>query len=219
MAYSFDSKKHIHSLDGIKLRGVTSIIGSVIAKPALIGWAVKVACEYIKENLKDLKDLDAVLEQAKKAHTKKKTDAGSSGTDVHKAIEDFIKDGSVYKGDDKIVADSFNNFLSWVHNNSVVFLESEKNIYSKDLLLGGIIDGVVLMDGKKWIYDTKTGSGIYSEAFIQCAAYDLMIDDKIDGYVILNLRKDGGWEEKRTLDIEGWKNCFKACLTIYEQIR
>ena len=35
---TFDAKKHVHTLDGKNLTGVTTVL-SVIAKPALIQWA------------------------------------------------------------------------------------------------------------------------------------------------------------------------------------
>ena len=89
--YEFDARKHAHTLNGKPLMGVTTVL-SVISKPALIQWSANMACDYVKDNLTDITQLENVLLEARTAHRKKKETAGDWGTGVHKAIEEWIKE-------------------------------------------------------------------------------------------------------------------------------
>ena len=110
----------------------------------------------------------------------------------------------------------FNHFKSWAEENKVKFIESEKHLYSEELFVAGIVDGVVEIDGQTWIMDIKTSSGIYPEAFYQMAGYQILWEhmekeeDKteITGHIVVNLRKDGTFEEKRSVSIEESKQAF-----------
>jgi hypothetical protein len=242
--YRFDRQKHLHQLlvDGEykNLTGCTTVL-AVLAKPALIPWAAKMTVEYIRENCK--KDFFPVpegeepgyynysvseeqLEQAKKAHAKRKTDAGTYGTETHNEIslliEDAIKNNGGYiKESLNLINKSIINFGEWAVKNKVKFLETEKNIYSEKLWVGGICDVVCEIDGEVWIGDIKTsGSGIYAEHFFQCAGYNIMMEEmglypNIKGYLILNLKENGEILEKRSISNEENKKIFINCLEIY----
>ena len=221
MTYKFDDKNHIHILDDKPLHGVTTVL-SVISKPQLISWAARMATEYVRDNLKSMDDLEIVLEEAKNAHRRKKEKAGDWGTAVHLAIEEWIKDNKEpkLKGEQKMVFDKFKN---WAKENKVEFLESEKHLYSKELWVGGIVDLVLMMDGKKYIGDKKTSSGIYNEAFFQMGAYDLCLREMggyedIEGYLVINLKKDGTIDFKRADNMEINRQAFLAALTLYKII-
>lgn len=91
--------------------GISRVLG-VLAKPALIGWAARMACEYIWQNAEKFsietdnpvtqliteKYADQnyrlvsqqTVEEAKNAHTKKKEAAGEHGTDLHAGVEWII---------------------------------------------------------------------------------------------------------------------------------
>jgi hypothetical protein len=219
--YRFNKEKHLHEIevDGEwkSLTGCTTIL-SVLAKPALISWAAKMAVEYIRENilkfdLSDPKQFEQLLLEAKSAHTKRKEKAGEWGTEIHSLIENYIKTG---KEDKKI-----KNFIDWAIKNKVKFLSSEKNVWSEKLWIGGIVDFVCEIDGQIWIGDIKTsGSGIYPEHFWQCSGYDLMLKDmnlypNVAGYLILNLKENGDILEKRSISNGDNTKAFLACLDIY----
>ena len=59
--FTFEEKTHSYFLDEKPLTGITTILG-VISKPSLIGWASRMACEYVRDNLKSLEELEEVLE-------------------------------------------------------------------------------------------------------------------------------------------------------------
>jgi len=243
--YEFNAAKHIHTFDGKPLCGVTTVL-SVISKPALIQWsadeAVKslgwfnekyaddkeLALTAFEQRWNEIKGLERdeafkLLSDARSAHRKKKEKAGDWGTAVHKAIEEWIK------GNEPVLTDEtqklvFGKFKDWVKENKIEFLENEKHVWSEKLWLGGILDLVFTMDGKKYIGDIKTSSGIYNEAFFQMGAYDLCLEDMgehkdIEGYIVINLKKDGTIDFKRADNMELNKEAFKSALSLYKIIK
>ncbi len=236
--YKFDKEKHLHQLkvngEWKNLTGCTTVLG-ILAKPALITWAAKMTVEWIKENAQKEVTTDGKqawlvdeedLEEAKKAHAKRKTDAGNYGTETHEAInrliEDAIKNNNGYLKEtlDKVNA-SILNFGKWAVENKVKFLETEKNIYSEFLFTGGIIDFVCEIGGQIWLGDIKTsGSGIYPEHFFQIAGYNLMLEEMglykdATGYLVINLKENGEMLEKRNVSNDENKQIFRNCLEIY----
>ena len=158
--YSFKETGHQHLWDGKRMTGVTTVLG-VIAKPALIGWAAGQAAEYVAQNWKpdttySRDDINQVLTDARKAHTKKKEAAGDVGKLVHSACEEWIKDKTEPTLDEQGMK-MFEHFRKWATDNKVKFLESEKHLYSDSLFLGVIVDIVAEIDGQNWICDIKTG--------------------------------------------------------------
>ena len=241
--YRFNKKEHLHEiLIGEKwqsLTGCTTIL-NVLAKPALISWAANMTAGFLKEKLGEIKQLDEVgwlsmLEEARKSHAKRKTEAGDYGTKTHKSISNLI--GLAMKKNKGFIPEpiidlskldcgidkSLKNFIDWADKNKVKFLGSEKNIYSEELFIGGIVDMVCEIEGQIWLGDIKTsGSGIYPDHFFQCAGYHIMLESmglypKITGYLILNLKESGEMLEKRSISNEENKKIFLNCLEIYRQ--
>ena len=228
--YEFNDKRHIHTFDGKSLTGCTTILG-VIAKPVLIQWAANMAVEYIQNKIVQaesgtiLDNLNQWLLEAKTAHRRKKEEAGQKGTDIHFEVEKLVKGsigawGGILDPNTKSEFPQVQHFINWAVENNVKFLESEKHIYSKSLWLGGIVDIVCEINGEVWITDIKTGSGIYPEAFAQTAGYELMLKEMgmkepVKGHIVLNLKKDGTFQEKRSVSTEDAKNFFLACVQVY----
>ena len=226
--YEFNKEKHIHSLNGKALSGVTTIL-NVVSKPFLIPWAANMTAGFLKSKLNEIKELDQeqweeLLNEARKAHTKRKEKAGSYGTKTHEAISDLISSAILncegYIKDITSEEKSIQNFIDWAIKNKVKFLASERNVWSKKMFVGGICDIVCIIDGKRWVADIKTSkSGIYEENFWQTSAYDLMLqeqgDPPADGYLILNLKENGDFGEERSVSNSDNIKAFKACLEIY----
>ena len=101
-----------------------------------------------------------------------------------------------------------------VNKNKVKFLESEKVMYDADRFIAGTADFTCEIDGKKYVGDLKTGSGVYYEAFLQCAAYRSMLGE-FDGSLIVHLPKKGELKTHFRYDYETDLNAFNAALTIY----
>ena len=231
--FYFDGKngRHDYFYDGKRMTGCTTIL-NVIAKPFLIQWAANMAVDYVIEKCKNAPDemtmrlhIAEWLIEARTAHRRKKEKAGDWGTEMHLWVENCIN--SIIEGkeplelpkDEKQI-ECAKNFSKWITDNKVKFIASERIIYSKNLFLGGIVDIICEIGGETWLADIKTSSGIYKEAWIQMAGYAIMLkemgfDRPIKGFIVLNLRKNGVFEEKRSINNEDFEEMFKACLTIY----
>jgi len=230
MSYKFDDKNHVHLWDDKPLHGVTTVL-SVISKPALIQWAANMACDYIQSKMPleskfftlTMKEMETWLQEARVAHRKKKEKAGDWGSELHEAIEAWIKEG-VEPNFEETQKTAFYNFVEWTKENKVEFIESEKHVWSEKMWLGGICDLVFKMDGKKYIGDIKTSSGIYNEAFFQMAAYDLCLREMgehqdTEGYIVINLKKDGKMDLKRADNMAINKDAFLHALGLYKIIK
>lgn len=247
--FEFDAENHVYTLNGKRLYGITNIL-SVIAKPALIQWAADEAVKSfgwfdkkksenvsadmakmadILQTLQEMPSVDfyKLLSDARLAHRKKKDKAASQGTDMHAVIEAIIKEAieksngyipSTMKGEGQL-----GKFLEWAETNKVRFIASEKQMYSESLWIAGTCDMVFQKDGKTYIGDIKTTSGIYDRTpFFQCAGYSLMLaeSEKIEteGYCIVRLGKDGSFEDKWSFDIEGDRLGFLSALALFKQL-
>lgn len=233
----FEPNRHRYTLDDKPITGVTTILG-VIAKPALINWSANMAVDYIKNNLKrdDLitqKDFDLVLSEARKAHTRKRDKAGDIGTAVHGECENWIraeylklkpKENPEYNEvSDKNMADKMiKHFKDWAIKNKVKFIASERQVFSEKYFFCGTYDFLCELDGKIWLGDIKTSNGIYPEFFFQCAGYQICEEEmdgtKIDGHIIVNLKKDGKFDEKRSVSNKNNKTAFLSALNLYRII-
>lgn len=228
--FTFDEKGHQYKYDGKPVTGVTSVIG-VLAKPALIGWAAKVAVEHIRQEAQAPEGLenkvwmvaDETLEEAKSAHTKKKEAAGTHGTDAHAAVEIWI--GECIRTNQgrpiSLKAIEIERFCEWAIENVDHFLFSERRMFNKDLFIAGTCDFAYIdKQGRRVVSDFKTsGSGVYYEMWIQTAAYQLLAeaegDEKYDYRTIVRLDKRGGFEVQRREDFETDKDAFLCALKLY----
>lgn len=224
--FTFDAKAHLYTFDGKPLTGVTTVLG-VINKPALIQWAANMVEEHIRANVSyAIPGEDGgywaikpkIIEEAKTAHRKKKEAAGDVGTAFHFWVEQYAKGDKlpIPEGAEKMAE----HFLNWVTTNKVKFLSNEQRLYSLNHWLAGTMDFLVEVNGKKYVGDLKTSSGIYGrEYFAQCAAYRMMLEEMgekdIEGSVVVRCGKKGDFEEKYSYDYETDKKIFLAALTIY----
>lgn len=229
-SYTFDEEKHVHTLDGKPLHGVTTVL-KVINKPALIQWAANMAVDYIDQHFPTAEEIvsdptafNKLFKEARTAHAKKRDSAGEWGTSIHAKVEDYINacienEGMPVVNTDPAIAP----FVDWAMAQNIKFLASEKCVYSRRLWIGGIADIVCEIDGKRFLGDVKTSSGIYPEAYIQCSAYAECLKEMgefegFDGVIVINLKKDGGFEEKRNYDLDGNLKCFEAALTLHNHL-
>lgn len=234
--YEFDKKKHLHLLDGKPLTGTTTVLGIISKGDGLIQWSANEAVSYVKEKAETQYNeedqavyciVENELEAAKTAWKRSRDKAGTQGTDVHAIIEEIIKE--VIKNNDGYILTGKNanpqvqNFLEWAISNKVKFLESELNVYSRDLWIGGIVDMVFEIDGEVYIGDIKTAKAIYPTNYWQMSAYQYCLTEmgkyaKIKGFKVIRLGKDGSFEVGENYaypdNIEG----FKSALVVYRKL-
>lgn len=247
VGFRYEDKGHSYYMDGKKMSGVTTILNSVLAKPALIGWAAKMTAEWIRENIKlvagkkqiagqkrtqmhesHYEVYESDLEEAVKAHSKKKEAGGKTGTDLHAMVEAYIKlmlldKGGVAHGFD--AADPMvQKFIDWAVENNVKFLASEQSVYHRDLWYAGTFDFSFEKDGKRYIGDLKTHKKLWDRTpFFQTAAYmmasEAMGEKPYDGSCIVNINKETNeLTDHWTYDHENDKKAFEAALVLYRQL-
>ncbi len=227
--FVFDPKKHVYTLDGKNMTGVTAIIG-IIGKPWLVPWAAKMVVEAVKEKatpiyVKGGKTLLGYqitcedLDEAKGAHKKKATAAADIGTLTHKWIEDWIQNPKLEPNPE--IEHITKKFVDWATINKVKFLESEIRVYSEKYWYAGTCDLVMEIDGKVWIGDIKTSSGIAPENFFQTSAYQTALQEmqskypEVEGNIIINCKKTGEFHVERSYGYKDNFDSFLACLKIY----
>lgn len=228
--FTFNEKTHRYYLDGKALTGVTTVLG-IINKPALVGWAARMASDYVLENLKDLNDLETVCEQAKTAHNRKRDSAAEAGTDIHALCEQYILSTLGECEAPKDVPDQVTHFIKWAEDNKIKFHASEKKVYSVNHFTAGTLDFACEIDGVKYIGDIKTTSGIYDRTpFAQTAAYQMMWaemegkDPKeiADRRLIINLKKTGTFNPDKDVYVSTFYEddieLFMAALTMYRNV-
>lgn len=236
--YTFDEVKHAHMLNGKPLMGVTTVMDKTLSKPALIPWAVKTTVEWIKANCLFIENKlngdggfyrvsDADLENAKKEHSSKKTNAGAWGSRVHNACEVWCETGKLPDSqDDEDILKSVENFKEFIETNGFKVLGVERPVWSKEWWIGGIFDLVLEKDGKVYIADIKTSSGIYDSHFIQMGGYYkcLVENDWVKDYgvkeftgaIVINLKKDSkiAWCSSEALNT--MVDCFSGIIAIHK---
>jgi len=101
-------------------------------------------------------------------------------------------------------------------------------IYSKKHNYAGKFDFLAEIDGKIWIGDIKTSTGIWDEYLFQTAAYrQAYVEEtktKVAGEIIVRIGKDGDEVEIRKSTDEFttpyWinRNAFNHCLKLYRTL-
>lgn len=200
-------KKHAYYLNDNgkkkRLAGVTTFCG-IIDKPQLIGWAVGVTVDFLRDHIDYLKtgqlESEEILKMAKDESNRVKKDAGELGSVIHKWIEQYIKGEEPEMPNDERVIIGVNAFLDWVDATGAKFIWSEKIVYSKKYGFVGTADfGVTFtkgkLKGKKLLGDIKTGNDIYEEVKLQTSAYKEADEEEAgkklyDGRIVLRVSKE-----------------------------
>jgi len=229
---TFESFKHQYKESGMVVPSVTTIL-SVINKPALISWAANTAIQSVQEQIEpgiayDEVQLMTIFESSRLAHHKKKADAGALGTFVHNWVEAHIKGENPTMPVNEKLQSACLKFLEWEEKYNVKFLVSEQIIFSKKYRYTGKLDFICTIDGKLYLGDLKTSSGIYTEMFMQTAAYryareEEFPEEKYAGQLIIRVDKNLGDFEFAVCRDENayWKMMvgFISCLKLYTTLQ
>lgn len=202
-------KAHIiyKNKEGKRIPGTTTITG-VLNKPALVPWANNLGLQGI--NVKDYVD-----------------DKADIGTLVHEMMFCDLKgekvNTSYYTATQiEIAKNSFKKYINWKKQHTIESIVLEYGMVSEKYQYGGTIDNYCLFDGVPTLIDYKTSKALYSEMFIQVAAYRQLLMEhghKVRNVAILRVGRDEleGFEyyeiTKEKLDLS-WE-LFSHCLGIY----
>ena len=233
---NFKESGHQYEVNGKEVVGVTTVLRTVIAKEALVNWAVKMTANYILENWKPdrkftLEEIGKIVENAKKQHRLEKEKAGTLGSDVHEWIKNYIK-AKITKlpipplPENKDYLIPINAFLKWEREGNIIFKESERVVYSKKYGYAGTLDFTALVNNNLMLGDIKTSNYIYPESyFLQLAAYRYALEEensqaKIKGMFILRVpkTKDSQLEIMIVNNYEENAKAFLYGLGLYRQI-
>jgi hypothetical protein len=214
-----DTFRHIYTANGVPVPSVTTAL-KIIDKPALVNWAAGCAVDYCASSIEPGKSYDelellTVWDNARKSHWQKKKDAGDLGSIVHKWVENYINGENPGMPVNQKLQDSVNNFLDWVKRHNVKFLLSEQQVYSKKYNYTGTLDFICQIDGKLYLGDLKTSSGIWPEYFIQTSAYRAAREEEYPeevfaGQLIVRVGKDGEFEFAMIDDYAWYRKMFVA---------
>jgi hypothetical protein len=219
-------EKHDYLLNGKTITGVTSILKILSKGDAITQWAANQAAEsfatQVQKWMNDGRgsfDLGILKDSARYAWKGNRDGAGKFGKNVHKAIENWIKKEPISTLTPEETT-AYENFKTWATLYNVKFLMSEKAVYSKTFWYAGTIDVVMEMDGKVWVGDIKTSASIYPDFFLQTAAYQNALvergfDRPIEGNVVINVRKNGTLDVKKSYGYERNLEGFLSALKVY----
>lgn len=211
------------------LKSVTGVIG-VIDKPALKGWAARMAADYFKKEILRLgssaltaEALEQIATAAAKAHTVFTKDAADLGTRCHDAFEAIIlgKEPEQLPTELKHPVDAFKNYR----------LQSDIEVVSTELMVGsakhragGCLDfiGYSKSRGGWGIGDYKTSSGFYGNEYAYQAGggYALMVEEQygieIKWAEIVRFAKKSPFESEArpVTDVRAAIDGFLECLAL-----
>jgi len=236
--FTYTEEGHRYELDGVKMTGVTTVLG-ILGKPMLIPWAARMTAEWIREHCEYLELTDEQpfyyvtnedLDEAVKAHTKKKDEGGEKGKDLHSEVGAYIKrcietnGGWALDPGDVPVSPGLAVFIVWACDNHIRFLSSETPIYSKEWFVAGTPDFTFEKDGKRFVGDLKTYKKIWDRIpHFQCAAYAKMLTeqgDKFDGTCIVNINKETSeLTDQWSMALDEDVRAFEAALVLYRTLQ
>ncbi len=239
--------KKRYLLNGKSVTGVTTIL-NVVSKPQVTEWAIKLAYEDCLN--KDNEQIKKILEEKDWASKRVSGEAMDIGTQAHAWVESYAKAHIKNKPipalpDDKDLHQILQPFVDWCNGRKPVqlkknsydknsinlapmdhvkFIESEMSAVSKKWFFAGSFDLLLEINGKKYMADFKTSSGIYGDSYFhQCAAYwlawnEMGYDKDIVGAVVIRSGKKGNdFEVDARYDFEKHSKAFLAALVIYKK--
>lgn len=229
----FNEARHMFTVNGKRILGVTSATGMIDKSRPLIFWAVNLTKAFLVDNIGTLiksteqEEILTLIETATKQHQIRKEEAANVGTQVHAWIEQWIK-ATVKKEEPKLPSEKnepqvYNGvlaFLKWADEHKVKFVSSERFVYSKKHQYAGIMDCEAVIDGKTSVVDFKTSNGIYNEYRYQVAAYQGAAEEERgkpytgNKWIVRFGKDDGEFEAQQFDDQDKDFKTFLACLTI-----
>jgi len=222
----FDREPHKYYWNDKEIKQTASGIVKPLTPTEVIGnWTAKMSAEKFKELVKagesyDELQIDDFYMQIKGAARKNMQQAGTIGSSVHDAFENFILRGDEPKFTNKQMVKSFSTFKEWyLQQEGLEIVQTENLVLSRKHFYTGTFDALFKNGkGEYIIYDWKTSSGIRDSHICQCYGYSLALEEqydfKVSQGVIVNATREGKLNIK-TFDIsEEEHQVFLACLKI-----
>ena len=185
-------------VNGVKKKGVTTIIGERFGKSALMWWAENCVYEalgqMLKHNKKPVDEIQQNMDDLKYRVKSIKENAMHIGTNMHSLAEDYILGKEVITPTSEPLKTMFGKFKKFWDKKKIKVIETEKTYYSKELDVCGTLDCLVKYKGKIGILDFKTSKDFYADQPIQIHTYKKLVEDstdlKIEFLAVINIPKE-----------------------------
>ena len=168
-------KNHAYYLDGVKLDGVTTLLGNGLPKPALVNWAANATADYATDHWDELAllPMSERSKDLKGARFKARDEAARRGTEVHDLAE------RIAHGEEVAVPDEIRGHVeaavAFLDDFEVEVLLTESPVMHEKAGYAGTFDLLLRsrkFPGKVILADWKTNrTGIYPETALQLTAY------------------------------------------------
>ena len=192
------------SISGKRLPSVTTILGAVLAKPALIKWAHGLGLKGI--------DMDGYRDEL-----------ADIGKLAHRMILDHLRGEKTDTSHNTpqqvdLAENCFLKYLEWERQHSVEPLVVEEPLVSYEHGFGGTPDFYGNVDGQLCLMDFKTGKAIYEDYWYQLGGYGLLLAERPACYRILNIGRseDEQFVEETRTSVERETEIFLHALAIYK---
>jgi hypothetical protein len=217
---------------------VTTIL-NVLAKPALVEWGVKCACNYVEDNLRllfagesfSVEQIFKVVQDARTAHDRTRQEAADIGTEAHDWLRDYWR-AIIRKTDIPQMPEPgpINNCVTavrdWISQHKVVPVAIEIPMYSRILKICGRSDFIGLVDDELSVLDYKSSKFLYPECPLQMTPYGKMYHEEYGQLpeTRWGIRMDkltGDFEDKRypPATFEPDWDTFLAVFKIYDRLK
>lgn len=181
--------KNGYYIDGVRVPGVTTIIGRFKESGGLLYWAFEQGRAAERGEISNLYD--------------KRDEAAEAGTLAHVMVEAHIHglpevNVSGYTAEVASQArQGYENFLRWQDDNRIEIIAQEAELTSSRYLFGGCPDAIG-RDSRNQLclLDWKTSNGIYPDYLLQLAAYRHLWEENypdqplIGGFHLLRFSKE-----------------------------
>ncbi len=168
----FGNGGHVYDLDGRRCPGVTTIIRNSAPAGGLLNWYARQAAEWAAQHAELREELghDAWVKACANAANESRDAAAQRGRDIHAAADALVAGKPVDVAPD--IADRARLVVGFLDTWRANVLATECVVFHTGHRFAGQFDLIAeLADGKRWLLDYKTGSGIYPDVALQLAAY------------------------------------------------
>jgi hypothetical protein len=167
---------HHYELDGVRVDGVTTLIGGGVPKPALTYWSARTVAEYVADNVDQVGHMldtggrGPTVDFLKGVPWQKRDDAAVRGTEVHALAEQVVHGYEVEVPEH--LHGHVDGYARWLDYTRIEPLLTEVTVGSREHGYAGTADLILRdADGVLRIADAKTSRGVYGETALQLAAY------------------------------------------------
>lgn len=215
---TYKDNGHKYKVNGMPVKGVTTILSNVLAKNGLMLWPLNKAMEYLEQLVVEGETIDAqCLLTARNQHVIARDSGANTGTLIHSLAEKVLLGEQIdlLEHPEEVIK-AIEGFEHWLAENSPEVLSVERVVYSANYDYIGTLDSILKINGKNYLCDLKTTNvsrdapkGIYPENFIQLGGYAKAYleeleydgDNGIDDLMIISCKKDGKVDTVKASDL------------------